>query len=185
MNAGQRVRLSKTLSRYLRHRPEALAVQLDAGGWVDVDVLLAALARRGVPVSCADLEAVVRGGDKPRFELSDDGRRIRARYGHSVAVDLGHATAQPPAVLYHGTAAAKVEQIMAGGLRPMRRRHVHLSEDVDGARAVGARHGRPAVLAVDAAAMAADGAVFLHAAEGVWLTPTVPPGRLLGEVGLR
>jgi putative RNA 2'-phosphotransferase len=57
----------------------------------------------------------------------------------------------------------------------MRRHHVHLSPDVDTATRVGARHGRPAVLAVDAAAMTRAGHVFYVSANGVWLTDAVPP----------
>ncbi|MDQ3974101.1 MAG: RNA 2'-phosphotransferase [Actinomycetota bacterium] len=182
MDARRRVKLSKTLARYLRHRPDAVGIALDAGGWADVDALLDALARRGVRISRAELRQVVAEGDKPRFELSGDATRVRARYGHSVAVDLRHAAADPPSVLYHGTAAAAVDAILARGLAPMGRRHVHLSEDIATARRVGARHGRPAVLAVDAAAMVAGGATFLRAADGVWLTDAVSPDRLLGVV---
>ena len=40
--------------------------------------------------------------------------------------------------------------------------------------AVGARHGRPVVLTVDAAAMRAQGHVFYVSDNGVWLTDAVP-----------
>jgi putative RNA 2'-phosphotransferase len=43
---------------------------------------------------------------------------------------------------------------------------------------VGSRHGRPVVLAVDAAGLAAAGHVFRVSANGVWLTDAVPPDRL-------
>jgi putative RNA 2'-phosphotransferase len=43
---------------------------------------------------------------------------------------------------------------------------------------VGARHGRPVVLRVDAEGMARDGAVFTRSANGVWLVDAVPPSRL-------
>jgi putative RNA 2'-phosphotransferase len=36
----QMVRLSKFLSLVLRHRPEAVGLELDEGGWVRVDELL-------------------------------------------------------------------------------------------------------------------------------------------------
>jgi putative RNA 2'-phosphotransferase len=39
---------------------------------------------------------------------------------------------------------------------------------------VGQRRGRPAVLRVDAEAMAADGFRFARSANGVWLTDAVP-----------
>jgi putative RNA 2'-phosphotransferase len=40
---------------------------------------------------------------------------------------------------------------------------------------VGSRHGKPAVLAVAAARMHADGHVFFVTGNGVWLTDAVPP----------
>ncbi len=57
----------------------------------------------------------------------------------------------------------------------MRRHHVHLSADPDTARAVGARHGRPVIFTVDAAAMAQAGRLFFRSDNGVWLTDAVPP----------
>ena len=122
--------------------------------------------------------AVIEAGDKPRFQLSTDGRRIRARYGHSVPVDLGHDPQLPPETLYHGTVAAALEAIAADGLQPRSRQQVHLSEDVHTARQVGARRGRPIVLEVAAGRMAADGHRFTRAADGIWLVDHVPPAYL-------
>ena len=63
---------------------------------------------------------------------------------------------------------------MRAGLERRGRHHVHLSPDVPTARRVGARHGRPVVIEVAAARMAAHGHVFFLAANGVWLTERVP-----------
>jgi putative RNA 2'-phosphotransferase len=60
----------------------------------------------------------------------------------------------------------------------MRRHHVHLSEEIATARRVGARHGRPAIFAVDAAALHATGQPFYCSANGVWLVDHVPPAYL-------
>jgi putative RNA 2'-phosphotransferase len=172
------VRVSRFLSMVLRHRPETVGITLDAAGWVDVDELIAACAAHGHRFSRADLDHVVATNNKKRFAYSDDGRRIRASQGHTVAVDLGLAPAAPPAVLYHGTAAATVPMILREGLRPMSRQDVHLSADAETAVRVGSRHGRPVVLEVDAAGLAAAGHVFRVSANGVWLTDRVPPERL-------
>jgi putative RNA 2'-phosphotransferase len=71
-----------------------------------------------------------------------------------------------------------VAAIMHEGLRPMSRQDVHLSADVETAVRVGSRHGRPVVLRVDAAGLAAAGHAFRVSANGVWLTDHVPPGYL-------
>lgn len=179
MNRDRRVRMSKLISRLLRHEPELAGLTLDPEGWVQVDELLQGLARIGWRLEREELSQVVAAGDKERFELSRDGARIRARYGHSVTVDPGYLPSTPPPVLYHGTPAANVEAIRADGISPMARQSVHLSEDVPTARTVGGRRGRPVVLVIDAAGMSADGAVFHRLPGGVWLTGPVPPERIL------
>ncbi|GAA5014075.1 RNA 2'-phosphotransferase [Kitasatospora paranensis] len=175
MDEKQTVKVSKRLSRILRHDPASVGITLDAAGWVAVDTLLAALARHGTRVGRADLDHVVATNNKRRFAFSEDGRSIRASQGHSVEVDLGLPPSDPPAVLYHGTTGRVLEAVFREGLRPMSRQDVHLSADTETAVRVGSRHGRAVVLVVDAAAMAADGHEFRVSANGVWLTDAVPP----------
>ena len=167
------VRRSKRLSYVLRHAPGSVGLTLDAAGWVGVDALLAALGW-----TRDELERVVATNDKRRFAFDPTGTRIRASQGHSVAVDLGYAGQDPPPVLFHGTTQRNLPAIEAEGLQPGRRHAVHLSPDVGTARRVGARHGRPVVLRVDAAGLAAAGAVFTCSANGVWLVDAVPPAFL-------
>jgi putative RNA 2'-phosphotransferase len=169
------VRVSKRLSFVLRHHPDSVGLTLDDAGWVGVDELLAALARSGMRLSRAELDAVVAGNDKQRFAFDDSGTRIRASQGHSVPVALGYRTEVPLDVLFHGTVQRFLPAILAEGLRPGNRHAVHLSPDVATASVVGGRRGRPVILRVDAAAMAAHGFLFTRSANGVWLTDAVPP----------
>ncbi|MFJ8694547.1 RNA 2'-phosphotransferase [Streptomyces roseolilacinus] len=173
MDERRTVKVSKYLSRHLRHQPERIGLVLDPQGWVAVDDLLRAMDRYGMPISRAELEHVVATNDKRRFAV--DGDRIRASQGHTVDVDLGLPPATPPAYLHHGTVAPHLDAIRAEGLRPMNRHHVHLSPDRETASRVGARRGRPVVLTVEAGAMHEDGHVFHVSANGVWLTDAVPP----------
>jgi putative RNA 2'-phosphotransferase len=167
-------RTSKFLSLILRHEPAKFGVVLDAAGWVPVEALLSACARHGHAIDRAMLERVVAENDKKRFSFDESGERIRANQGHSVDVELGYEAAQPPDLLYHGTAVRFVDAIRAEGLKKMARHHVHLSADEVTARAVGQRHGKPAVLVIDAAAMAAEGIAFYVSANKVWLVEHVP-----------
>jgi putative RNA 2'-phosphotransferase len=168
------VQVSKYLSKHLRHEPERLGLTLAEGGWVGVDELLAACARQRFPITRAELDEVVARDDKQRFALDPSGTRIRANQGHSVAVDLQLEPVEPPDVLYHGTGHRAAEPIARQGLSKMGRHHVHLSGDVPTAERVGARHGRPVVFAVDAAAMRRAGRTFYRSANGVWLVDHVP-----------
>lgn len=159
----------------LRHDPASVGLTLDRAGWVGVDDLLEALRTADVDVSRGALDEVVRTSDKQRFAFDGTGTRIRAQQGHSVPVDLGLEPQDPPAVLWHGTVDRFLDAILAEGLAPRQRHHVHLSPDVATARVVGARRGAPVLLRVDAAAMAADGHVFRCSGNGVWLVDAVPP----------
>ncbi|MET9360012.1 RNA 2'-phosphotransferase [Streptomyces sp. NPDC006632] len=167
------VKVSKYLSKHLRHQPERIGVALDPNGWVEIDVLLRAAAAHHFPITRTEFDHVVATNDKRRFAVEGD--RIRASQGHTVAVDLDLPAAEPPAYLYHGTVARTLDAIRAEGLRPMDRHHVHLSPDRETAGRVGARRGRPVVLSVDAGAMHRAGHVFHVSANGVWLTDAVPP----------
>jgi putative RNA 2'-phosphotransferase len=168
------VKVSKYLSRHLRHNPDRLGLRLEPGGWVRVDDLLRACADRGLRVSREDLDDVVERNDKRRFAFDESGTRLRANQGHSVPVDLQLSPATPPPTLFHGTNRGAVDAILREGLRPMGRHHVHLSTTIDVARRVGARRGRPVVLAVAAGAMSAEGHAFYVTENEVWLTAAVP-----------
>ena len=176
------IRISKFLSFVLRHEPDSIGLTLDANGWVPVDELLRAAEAHGRALSIDQLEAVVAQNDKRRFVLSDG--RVRASQGHSVEVDLGLAARVPPQRLFHGTASRFLSAILAEGLRPMNRHHVHLSSDRETAAKVGARHGEAVVLRVASGAMAAAGHEFFRSSNGVWLTDHVAPA-FLEECGDR
>lgn len=171
------VRISKFLSLVLRHRPQAVGLELDEQGWVGVDALLEAVSRSGRdPLDRATLERVVAQNDKQRFAFSDDGRCIRASQGHSLReVDLALEPQVPPERLFAGTATRFLESIRQQGLLPQTRNHVHLTADEATAIAVGRRHGKPAVLQVLAGQMHAQGHAFFLSDNGVWLAAAVPP----------
>ncbi|MER6258220.1 RNA 2'-phosphotransferase [Streptomyces sp900105245] len=176
MDERRTVKVSKYLSKHLRHQPERIGLVLDPGGWVEIDTLITAAAAHGFRFTREELDHVVATNDKRRFVI--EGGRIRASQGHSVEVDLGLPPVTPPPYLYHGTVARNLDAIRAEGLRPMNRHDVHLSADRETATRVGARRGRPVVLTVDAGAMHRDGHVFHVSANGVWLTKAVPPAYL-------
>ncbi|GAB4239820.1 MAG: RNA 2'-phosphotransferase [Elainellaceae cyanobacterium] len=175
MEQSRLVKISKYLSKHLRHTPEQLGLTLAIGGWVNVDHLLSACTAHQFPVTRAELEEVVATSDKQRFSFDETKTRIRANQGHSVDVDLELQPQIPPDVLYHGTSERSVPAILQSGLLKMSRHHVHLSKDVETARKVGIRHGRPVIFAIAAASMHQAGFMFYCSDNGVWLVDEVPP----------
>lgn len=175
MKEKQLVKISKYLSKHLRHQPERLGLTLETGGWVRVSDLLKACARNNFPVSPEELKEVVGKNDKKRFSFDETGEKIRANQGHSVAIDLQLKAQTPPAKLFHGTAVQNIRMIREHGLLKMGRHHVHLSADAATARRVGIRHGKPVIFEIDTAGMVAEGFEFFISENGVWLVEAVPP----------
>ncbi len=173
------VQASRLLSLILRHRPQEFGVGLDRHGWTALPPLLDILEARGHPLDEGDLERILAESSKKRFELSEDGSRIRATHGHSVAVELDRAPATPPATLYHGTVGRFVESITQQGLVPRGRRFVHLSEARQMASQVGSRRGQAVILEVRSDRMQLDGFEFYRTTSGVWLVERVPPQYLV------
>lgn len=168
------VELGRFLSLVLRHNPAAAGIQLDAHGWAPVDALLAGCRRAGKPIDRETLERIVRENDKQRYRFNGDHTQIRANQGHSVPVDVELRQQEPPPVLYHGTAARFLPSLREQGITPQSRLYVHLSADLPTALRVGARHGAPAALPIDAQAMARDGHRFYRSENGVWLCKQIP-----------
>ena len=168
------VRTSKFLSLILRHEPQQIGLTLDNADWVSVDELLKAVNRHGVSLTLDQLQHIVATSDKKRFAFSDDGRRIRASQGHSLAVDLQYQAQTPPEFLYHGTATRFLPGIRRDGLQRMQRHDVHLSAETKVTVQVGARHGKPVLLIIRAGDMHRAGHVFRCSANGVWLVNHVP-----------
>lgn len=162
------------MSLVLRHKPEEIGLQLDANGWANVDELIEKMNKKAFePITKALIEEVVATNEKKRFIFNEDHSRIRANQGHSITVDLQLTPTTPPSILYHGTAEKHIESIWATGLNKGTRHHVHLSANIDTAKQVGQRHGKPVVLQIDAQRMSDDGILFYLSENNVWLTDEV------------
>jgi putative RNA 2'-phosphotransferase len=169
------ITVSKYLAKHLRQAPHELGLELQPGGWVPVDDLLTAAEKHGFPISYDDLVECVETNDKQRYAFDVSGEMIRANQGHSVEVDLELEEREPPELLYHGTVERFLPSILENGLVKGKRHHVHLSKDIETARKVGSRRGKPVILQIDAGKMHRDGHKFLLSANGVWLTDAVSP----------
>ena len=174
MNKHESKKISKFLSLVLRHQPQTIGITLDDNGWVEIDELLKGMASAKRHVTRDQLKNVVSSNDKQRFTLSDDGRRIRAKQGHSIDVDLGYQPATPPEHLCHGTPERFVPLIRDSGLKKIKRHHVHMHADQNLATEVGGRRGKPILLIVRSLEMHRAGHEFFVTENDVWLTDHVP-----------
>ncbi len=172
---------SRYMSLILRHKPEAIGIQLDDHGWANVDELIAGISKT-YEFSMDVLEEIVRTDDKQRYSFNDDKTLIRANQGHSIPVDVELEKATPPKYLYHGTAEKFRESIEEQGLIPKSRLYVHLSSDIDTAIKVGSRHGKPVVYRILSGLMHDEGFDFYKSVNGVWLTKHIPVNYIGSDV---
>jgi putative RNA 2'-phosphotransferase len=171
------IKISKYLSKILRHQPERIGLVLDENGWAVVDELI---SKSGMKMTPQEIEEVVRTNDKQRFSFNEDKSKIRANQGHSIEVDVELEELTPPEILYHGTATKNLDAIHKNGLLSMNRLYVHMTDDFSVANKTGGRHGNPIVLSVNTTAMLADGlGPFFKSKNGVWLTKEVPSKYLI------
>ena len=172
MSGELRTRISRYMSYLLRHNPEGL--RMDERGYVSLSDLLEKLRRRFPQVDEELVREIVEKSERRRFEIR--GGRIRAVYGHSIPVNLDLKEDKEVRVLYHGTTPEAAEKILRTGLKPMKRRWVHLSPTIDVAVRVGMRRARkPAILEIDAEKARRNGIRFYKATDQVYLTEYVPP----------
>ena len=142
---------SKFISLILRHRPESISITLDEHGWADVREMIDGINKSGNhTLDMETLEEIVRTDEKQRYSFNEDHTLIRANQGHSIPVDV------------------ELEE------NPKGRLYVHLSSDMETARKVGSRHGKPVIYEIDCRGMSGDGYRFFLSANQVWLTKEVP-----------
>ncbi len=178
MTQKEITRISRHLSRLLRHQPQLAHLEMDVHGWVDADQLVANVAAEGYPLTRELLEEIVAADEKGRYRFSPDGRRIKACQGHSIPwVEPELEQREPPDLLYHGTTAEALEKILASGaILPMGRHGVHLQAEEAKAwpSACRWRGKTPVVLQIDAGKMARQGFVFGISDNEVWICRQVP-----------
>lgn len=102
------VRKGKHLAFLLRHDTK---YQFDEHGWREVSDLI-----KNQGYTMQELEEIVETNNKKRYKFSDDKKKIRARQGHSIPVDVELKETTPPDVLYHGTATRFLDSILKQGI---------------------------------------------------------------------
>ncbi len=181
LDAVKREKVSKFLSGLLRHFPDKFGLKVDENGWADIEDVVKILKSK-YRVGRKQIDLIVKFDRKRRFEIKDG--RIRARYGHSIAVNTDWTeSAEIPEKLYHATSPANIGRILKEGLRPMKRREVHMCATPDEAIEVGKRHAKnPVLMEIDAVSAMKSGIKIRKKGE-VYTADLVPPEFLrVGEI---
>ncbi|HSV75064.1 MAG TPA: RNA 2'-phosphotransferase [Chthonomonadales bacterium] len=177
MDPTMRAEAVRLVLRWLRHRPQDVGLKIEGDGWASIDSIALALERAGYTVDASEVALMAHGDQRRKLEV--EGQRMRARYGHSIEMDAPAHESAPPSVLYAAVPPRFAERIAAVGLRPVKRRFVHLYVERRVAAERASRRGvDPLVLAVAASDAHAAGVRFYPRGAGVWLSDPLSPDHL-------
>ena len=170
----QEKKISKHLSYLLRHSKNI--VNMDEYGYVDIKDLIDYINNTNdLLFSIEELQNLVETNNKNRFKYNIDKTKLKACQGHSIDIKLELQSLKPKHKLYHGTSVKNLKNILEFGIQKMSRHHVHLSKDIETAKNVGSRHGKPIILELDTAKMHLDSINFYKSENDVWLVDYVNP----------
>ena len=169
----QTERLGRFISGALRHFPDDLGLAMNQHGWVDLDVLCDAMRTRYKWANKDKLLSIIESDEKGRYEIQ--GRKIRARYGHSVNVDLDYPENTLPE-LYYGASREELDILLEKGIKPMKQRYVHLSTTSEKALEVANIHtDDPILILIKAQEAQSDGITMLSATDNIVLSEEISP----------
>jgi len=167
-------KLGRFISGVLRHFPNKFNLEMDENGWIDFERLLRVIRRRFKWANRWVVKAVIYSDKKGRYELREN--KIRARYGHSVEVELSDYPIAEEDVLYYGTSEEEAQRMLEIGIKPVNQTFVHLSTTVErGIEVAKLRTDEPIILEIDAKKAKEDGIKIIKANDFIALAKEIPP----------
>ncbi|WMW21780.1 RNA 2'-phosphotransferase [Methanolobus mangrovi] len=168
-------RLGRFISGALRHFPGDVGIEMDSLGWVELGQLCDIMKKRYKWGTMERLISLVESDKKGRYEI-DDGF-IRARYGHSVDVDLisDYPENELP-YLYYGVSQEEADMLLDNGIYPIRQCYVHLSTSFEKSKEAASVHtDNPVIMEIDANAAQQDGVDIVTVNADIVLARGIPP----------
>ncbi len=176
-------KLGRFISGVLRHFPDKFDLEMDENGWVDFEKLIKIVRRKYRWANRWIIKALIYSDKKGRYELN--GNRIRARYGHSVNVELSDMPEAEEDLLYYGTSEEESTRLLELGIKPVKQCYVHLSTSIEKSEEVARlRTDEPIILEIDAKRAKRDGIRLIKVNKNIVLAKEIPPKYILREIRL-
>ena len=175
MNDFEVKKLSSVMIGILRHFPEQFGIELDKHGWGDIEEIAKAISNRVDRfywVRKRHLIAIALTDEKGRYEVKEG--KIRARYAHTIDIDLSDLPKAELDTLYYPVTKEEVDIVIEQGIFPTDRKKVHLSATFEKAMEAGkVRDDSPIILKIDAKRAMEDGIDIRKATEDVYLADKI------------
>ena len=175
MNEREMGSLSRIIAGALRHFPDRLGLNMDGHGWVEISLLIDAIgtSRSGFNwLRPHHIKALVETDPRGRYQI--DGGMIRAKYGHSIDVELDDLPISETDDYYYPVTEEESDIVIEGGIHPVDRKWVHLSNTL--AKAIEAGKVRteiPMILKIDGKQAREDGVKIFQASDEVSITDSI------------
>jgi putative RNA 2'-phosphotransferase len=147
-NKQERYTVGRALAHLLRH-DAPIILKIDKYGYASIPEVINAMKNQGFEVESNHIIEIVDKDAQRRFEVS--GGKIRAKAGHTYAVEPSSLSIIPPEFLYHGTSPQSAKQILKTGIMRKGKAFVHLASTIERAKRVGLRKSdKPIILRIHA-----------------------------------
>jgi putative RNA 2'-phosphotransferase len=173
----KQLNISKSISYFLRHKPQELNIALDTDGWTELDSFINKLSTHlKSTVTVEDIELILKLSEKKRFKINRSQNLIKARYGHSVDIKPNYPLVKENITLYHGTAKTNIESIKNQGILSKNRQFVHLTSEYHLAELTAKRWSNNIiVLEINTDQLRKDGINIYDIGEDIYLIEAVEP----------
>jgi len=167
--------LSRIIAGALRHFPDKLQLGMDGHGWVEISELIKAIgtSRSGFNwLRLHHIQALVATDMRSRYQV--DGGMIRAKYGHSIDVNLDDLPLAEEDEYFYPVTEEEADIVLENGINPIDRKKVHLSTTIEKAVEAGSvRSDHPLILRVDGVKAREDGVEIYQATRDVCVTESI------------
>ena len=175
MNDRELNSLSRIIAGALRHFPDKLRLGMDGHGWVEISQLMDAIgsSRSGFNwLRLHHIQALVATDPRSRYQI--DGGMIRAKYGHSIDVNLDDLPITEVDELFYPVTEEEADIVLENGIHPIDRKKVHLSTTIEKAVEAGSvRSEHPLIIKVDGVKARENGIDIFQASHDVCVTDSV------------
>lgn len=154
------INLSKSISCHLRHRKSLV----DDKGWAKIRDLYLVIRDCDSAITYGDFMAELKSDN--RFEISEDGKFVRAKTGHTNGVIIEGSYKEPPDVLYY---VGNISDLYA--LNVGLSGNIHL---VEMNKSIKRRIGKSIILKINARSMRSCGYKFYKTKYGEWYVSDIP-----------
>jgi putative RNA 2'-phosphotransferase len=175
MNDRELNSLSRIIAGALRHFPDKLRLDMDGHGWVEISQLMDAIgsSRSGFNwLRLHHIQALVATDLRSRYQI--DGGMIRAKYGHSIDVNLDDLPITEADELFYPVTEEEADIVLENGIHPIDRKKVHLSTTIEKAVEAGSvRSEHPLIIRVDGLKARENGVEIYQASHDVCVTDSI------------